>query len=68
MTFIKKQVILDYKIREEMNMPGIEILVSDHNGVYVPKVFTENYDTKRWNVSDSNRWSGKLRMVLGIME
>lgn len=35
-------------------MPGIEILVSDHHGVYVPKVFTENYNTKRWNVSDSN--------------
>lgn len=33
-------------------MDGIKLLVSDHHGVYVPKVFAENFDIKEWNVSD----------------
>lgn len=35
-------------------MNNISILVSDAHGIYVPKVFTENYDLSVWNNIDED--------------
>lgn len=31
-------------------MSGLKLLVSDHHGVYIPKVFLENFDYEKWNI------------------
>lgn len=35
-------------------MSGIELLLSDARGVYIPQNFTECFDMAKWNVSDED--------------
>lgn len=34
-------------------MSGIKLLVSDHHGVYIPKVFMEVYNYEDWNINEN---------------
>ena len=36
-------------------MSGIEILLNDSRGVYIPQNFAEFFDMRRWGVSDEHR-------------
>jgi len=35
-------------------MSGIRLLVADWHGIYVPRVFVEQFDTIKWGVSDKD--------------
>ena len=37
-------------------MSGINILVSDHHGIYVPQVFVNDTDIKMWDNISSDDW------------
>ena len=36
-------------------MSGIEILLNDSRGVYIPQTFAETFDMEGWGVSDKDR-------------